>query len=73
MITGGDINTAVTALQRGMEHFHNSAERLTSTIDPGQLAEEIVELKQSVIDVKVQAAVVRTHDEIMGSLLDTFA
>jgi hypothetical protein len=72
MTTVGGINMAVASLQRGIEHYENTAKRLTSTIDPGRLAENIVALDKSVTEVKVQAAVVRSHNEIMGTLLDIF-
>jgi hypothetical protein len=73
MIPRGGIQAALAGLHGSFERFDVASERITRTVDPGELATGIVEMNLSVHQVRANVAVVRSEDEVVESLLDLFA
>ncbi len=67
------------SIQRGMQGLDRNAHEIASrpargTDEPARdLAQPLVESRINLRQVQAGAAVVRTQDEMIGSLLDTFA
>ncbi len=65
--------TALTGIRKAFENVDRTATRIASGSDPGRLPEDLVALRESAIQVKANTAVVRTADEMIGTLLDRLA
>lgn len=73
MIPSGGIQAALAGLHGSLADFARASEKVTRTLEPGELATNIVEMKTAAYEVKLQTAVIRTEDEVLDSLLDLFA
>lgn len=65
--------TGVQGVQTGMANASEAAGKIArfgTTEQDGDLATPIVELKSSELQVKASAAVIKTADEMMGTLID---
>ena len=65
--------TGVQGVQKGMARANEAAgviARNGTTEQDGDLATPIVELKRSELQVKASAAVIKTADEMVGTLID---
>ncbi|GAA0525925.1 flagellar basal body rod protein FlgC [Rhizomicrobium palustre] len=81
----GALNTAVSGLRSASQRFENAAGNVVKAASPGttdtsnaadqntgDLATAIVDSNQSALSFKANAAVFKTADKMLGSLLDTF-
>ncbi len=72
-------NNGLLSIQRGMQGLERNAQAIASRPvtggdEPGRdLAAPLVESRVNLRQVQAGAAVIRTEDEMIGSLLDTFA
>lgn len=65
--------TGVQGLQAGLNRANQAAGAIArngTTEQGGDLATPIVDLKRSEIQVKASAAVIKTADELVGTLID---
>ena len=65
--------TGVQGVQKGMARANDAAGAIArngTTEQDGDLATPIVDLKRSELQVKASAAVIKTADEMMGTLID---
>jgi len=69
----GPIHQAVGGMHAGFDRLDRAAKALARDGAAGDPAGRIVDLQQARRDVQVGVAVVRTADEMIGSLLDVFA
>ena len=69
----GLLNTGVKGVQTGLASANDAAGRIArfgTTEQDGDLATPIVDLKRSELQVKASAAVIKTADEVVGTLID---
>lgn len=72
-------NNGLLSIQRGMQGLERNAQAIASRPVAGSdeptrdLAGPLVESRSNLRQVQAGAAVVRTEDEMLGSLLDIFA
>ncbi len=67
------LSTGVQGVQAGMQRANRAAgeiARAGTTEQSGDLATPIVDLKRSELQVKASAAVIKTADDMMGTLID---
>lgn len=65
--------TGVQGVQKGLARANEAGgqiARFGTTEQDGDLATPIVELKRSELQVKASAAVIKTADEMVGTLID---
>lgn len=65
--------TGIQGVQTGMANANEAAgkiARLGTTEQDGDFVTPIVELKQSELQVKASAAVIKSADEMLGTLID---
>ena len=72
------MNTGITGIQKGIRDAQTHASKIASsetftTEDPASLTESFVGLKEAELQVKASAEVVKTTDEMLGTLLDDYA
>lgn len=72
------ISSGLAGIQRGIQQMDRSASaiaRMGATTEggPGELANNMVQLMQARNDVKANVAVVKTADDVLGTLIDTRA
>lgn len=72
------LNSATYGIQQNLMRLNDAAARFArqpvrSDIASDDIARDFVELKSARHAVAVNAAVVRTADDMLGTLLDTFA
>lgn len=70
------LSTGVQGLQSGLNRANQAAGQIArsgTTTENGDLATPIVELKNSELQAKASAAVIKTADELLGTLIDTKA
>ncbi len=72
------MQNGLQGVQNGVRKASEAAQEIaqngtTEPLDTAQLAESIVELKEAEAQVKASAEVIRTEDDILGTLLDTSA
>ncbi len=65
--------TALTGIRKAFENLDRTASRSAAGRDPGRLPEDLVALRESEFQVKANTAVIRTADEMIGTLLDRLA
>ncbi len=71
--TNSLLSTGVQGVQKGIARANDAAGAIArngTTEQDGDLATPIVELKRSELQVKASAAVVKTADEVVGTLID---
>lgn len=71
--SAGVLATGVQGVQTGFAQANDAAGRIArfgTTEQNGDLATPIVDLKRSELQVKASAAVIKTADEMMGTLID---
>ncbi|HET8711036.1 MAG TPA: hypothetical protein VFM32_06660 [Spongiibacteraceae bacterium] len=69
----GLLSTGVKGVQTGLASANDAAGRIArfgTTEQDGDLATPIVDLKRSELQVKASAAVIKTADEVVGTLID---
>ena len=69
----GSLQVGLTGFQRNLEAFERTAERVSQNSPGSDLASDMVEMMTEVHGVKANAVVIRTADELVGTLIDTFA
>ena len=67
------IHSALTGIQAHLESFDRTAERIARTAPTGDLAGDLVQLMIDRHGVAAGGAVLRTADEMVGTLLDRLA
>jgi len=72
------LNSGLSGIQQGFESLQKNAGHIantTSTDEGGSqsLVESIIGLKSSVIQIKASMQVVKTYDDVLGTLLDVKA
>jgi flagellar hook protein FlgE len=70
------MSTGVQGLQAGFGRANQAAGEIARAGQPesgGDLASSLVDLKVSENQVKASAAVIKTADEMLGTLIDTMA
>ena len=70
---GSLLATGTQGVQAGLNRANDAAGRIArfgTTEQDGDLATPIVDLKLSEIQVKASAAVIKTADEMVGTLID---
>jgi hypothetical protein len=70
------LSTGVQGVQSGLNRANQAAAQIArsgTTGENGDLATPIVELKSSELQAKASAAVIRTADDLLGTLIDTKA
>jgi hypothetical protein len=77
-LTIGTLNSGLQGIQNGMAQANKAAAEIASTNQGGAgdsagLAASLVDLKASEHLVKASTAVVRSADEMLGTLIDTQA
>ncbi|TPW12233.1 MAG: hypothetical protein FD130_1809 [Halothiobacillaceae bacterium] len=77
MSTIGALNSGIAGLQKGFNDAQHSASQIASTAalespEPTATAQSLIELKQAELQVAVSTEVIKTTDEVIGSLFDTF-
>jgi hypothetical protein len=65
--------TALTGIRKAFDNVGRTAARVAAGGDPGRLPEDLVALRESEFQVKANTAVLRTADEMIGTLLDRLA
>ena len=75
MKIGGAFNQAVLGIQRGMQGARENAAQIASADtfnngNPASIVEPLVGLKANELQVEASAKVLKTVDEMIGSLLD---
>ncbi len=75
MKIGGAFNQAMLGVQRGLQGAQQNAAKIASAgqlggDDPGGLVEPLVGLKLNELQVQASAEVIKSVDEMLGSLLD---
>lgn len=65
------LQTATQGLQRGIARAATAAQQVAgSAADPGDLAEAAVEMRKARAEVAANARVLRTADDMLGTLID---
>lgn len=70
------LSSGVQGIQAGLNRANQAAGQIArsgTTDENGDLATPIVNLKASELQVKASAAVIKTADELLGTLIDTKA
>jgi hypothetical protein len=70
------LSSGLQGLQTGLNKANQAAGQIarSGTTEPnGDLASSIVDLKSSELQVKASAAVIKTADDLLGTLIDTTA
>jgi len=70
------LSSGVQGLQAGLSRANQAAGQIArsgTTEENGDLATPIVDLKSSELQVKASAAVIKTADDLLGTLIDTTA
>lgn len=73
MAVNSILSTGVQGVQAGMQRANRAAgeiARAGTSAEGGDLATPIVDLKLSELQVKASAAVIKTADEVVGTLID---
>lgn len=73
MTVNSVLSTGVQGVQAGLQRASRAAgdiARFGTTEQDGDLATPIVDLKLSELQVKASAAVIKTADEVVGTLID---
>lgn len=77
MSIGSVLNTGIQGVQTGMRGMEQSAQNIvkagTSENTAGDVIEPIMDLKLYENTVEASTKVIKTADEVMGTLLDTMA
>lgn len=77
MSIGSVLNTGIQGVQTGMRGMEQSAQNIvkagTSENTAGDVIEPIMDLKLYENTVEASTKVIKTADEMMGTLLDTMA
>ena len=78
MVISSGFNTALAGARRGMESLQENASQIAnSSVADGEgqntLAEAVVGLKLSELQIKASMQTLRTMDEVLGTLLDVEA
>jgi flagellar basal body rod protein FlgG len=69
------LNAGLVGIERGATQMVGAASRIAQVSVPESnvdLVKELVDLQQAKLQVKASAAVVRTANETIGTLIDTF-
>jgi hypothetical protein len=69
------LGVGLVGIQRGADQMASAADRLSKLSVPEanvDLVQELVNLQQAKLQVNASAAVVRTANETVGTLIDTF-
>jgi hypothetical protein len=69
----GAIDHGLHAVAAGFERLDRAAGRIARQGAGDDLARDLVDLRRASHEVKAGLAVVRTADELVGTILDTFA
>jgi flagellar hook protein FlgE len=70
------LSTGVQGIQSGLNRANQAAGEIArsgTTEQNGDLAKSIVDLKSSELQVKASAKVIKTADDLLGTLIDTTA
>ena len=80
MSVGSILGTGLEGINRGLQGMQRNAEAITQMgsgpedqvdhANTGDLAKEMVEMKQNELQVKASANVIKSVDETIGTLLD---
>lgn len=78
MVLSSGFNSALSGVRQGFENLQENASQIANTSvaeEGGQhsLAESLVGLKSSELQIKASLQVVQTLDEVLGTLLDVKA
>lgn len=76
--SGTTLQNGLQGVQNGLRKANEAAGEIarngtTETLDAANLAESVVELREAELQVQASAEVIRTEDDILGTLLDTSA
>lgn len=69
----GPINQSLLGIAAGFDRLDNTARNIARDGAGGDLSGNLVELMQAGHDVRANVAVLRTADEMIGTLLDVLA
>ncbi len=69
----GAFSSATQGLAAGYDRFNRVAEGISRDIELTDLAGNVVQMQQARHEVRANLAVLKTADELVGSLLDVFA
>ena len=69
----GAFSSAMQGLADGFDRFNRAADRISRDTELGDLAGNVVQMQQARHEVRANLAVLKTADELVGSLLDVFA
>ena len=69
------VNNGLQGIQAGLERIASNAHAIATGVDgdPVDLVKNLVDTKEAQIQTQASIAVVKTADEILGSLLDELA
>ena len=70
------LQNGVTGIQRGLDDARQAAHEIATAVDsenPTEVVQPLVDLKEAELQVKTNAEVIRTEDEMVGTLLDEMA
>ncbi len=69
----GAFSSGTQGLAAGYDRFNRVAEGISRDIELTDLAGNVVQMQQARHEVRANLAVLKTADELVGSLLDVFA
>ena len=69
------LNNGLQGIQAGLERISVNAHEIATNAggDPANLVSNLLDIKEAQIQTKASIAVVKTADEILGTLLDELA
>ncbi len=72
------LNSGLAGIHSGLEGFHRAASKIASqqampAVNPQQLVQSMVDLKVYQHQISASAQMVKTADQMIGSLLDIMA
>jgi hypothetical protein len=71
MVVGSILSTGIQAMQAGINRAHAAGGQIaTKGVEDENLAKNLIGLKQSELDVKAAANIIKTGDEMLGTIID---
>ena len=67
------LHTALSGMKRGMDGFQRAAARLANKAPSPETPRDAVAMKESRAQFRIQQAVVKSTDEMTGTLIDILA
>lgn len=70
------LQSGVSGIQKGLDDARQAAHEIATAVDnenPTEVVQPLVDLKEAELQVKTNAEVISTENEMVGTLLDDFA